>query len=77
MFGTKLGASADSNGLVFASKRHKVFCQFLERTKIRTNESSFWYCKQEKPLEMRSVAGTFVLNFEQMEMQFFVRQVMK
>jgi hypothetical protein len=52
MFGTKLGASADTAmDLYLRQKRHKVFCQFLERYKIRTNESSFGIAKQVRRLE--------------------------
>ena len=46
MFGTKLGASADTamNLFLRPETAQGIFVNFLKCSKIRENEDSFWYC---------------------------------
>jgi glycyl-tRNA synthetase len=80
MFGTKLELLLIQQWIyICVQKRLKVFCEFLECTKIR-NESSFWDSTNRKAFRNEIVARQFIFRmreFEQMEMQFFVRQAKK
>jgi glycyl-tRNA synthetase len=62
MFGTKLGASADTAmDLYLRPERHKVFFN-LNVQKIRKNESSFGIAQTGKAFRNEIVARQFILE---------------